>query len=268
MTSGHDAYIADRYHQECLALLIPMLDDSTAVLDEALFATTVVLRLYEEISGRWITESRLLPRSVIQAKRNKVPFAGRDYESHLMGTHTFVRAVTSHQPSGIRHAALRVVLRQEVVVAFRSQRPIQMLQEYLRADKSLDDQADDWSSAFHIIVLCAEVLTCCYGDEPKTTDVWMRLADRARAWIDSKAVSFEPLLHRSQVDVTESAHVFPEIWLLNDCHGACLLSLPPQAWEAPTDCALPCHLWCAFACSQDGCPDVVLDLQLPRTNTI
>lgn len=51
MTSGYDAYIADRYHQECLALLIPMLDDSTAALDEALFATTVVLRLYEEMSG-------------------------------------------------------------------------------------------------------------------------------------------------------------------------------------------------------------------------
>ena len=51
MTSSYDAFIADRYHQECLALLIPMLDDNTAVLDEALFATTVVLRLYEEMSG-------------------------------------------------------------------------------------------------------------------------------------------------------------------------------------------------------------------------
>ena len=143
-----------------------------------------------------------------------------------MGTHTFVRAVTSHQqPSGIRHAALRVVLRQEVVVAFRSQRPIEMLREYLEADRSLDGRVDDWSSAFHIIVLCAEVLTCCYGDEPKSVDVWTRLAQRAQTWVDSKAVSFEPLLYRGKPADgrlnDESPRVFPEIWLLNDCHGSC-----------------------------------------------
>lgn len=52
MTDGFDAYVADRYHRECLALLIPILDDSSAALDEALYAATVILRLYEEISGK------------------------------------------------------------------------------------------------------------------------------------------------------------------------------------------------------------------------
>lgn len=53
MTSGFDGYVADRYHRECLSLLIPLLDDSSAALDEALYAATVILRLYEEISGKY-----------------------------------------------------------------------------------------------------------------------------------------------------------------------------------------------------------------------
>lgn len=63
MTSNHDAYTAEMYHRECLALLIPVLNDSTAALDEALFASTVILRLYEEMSGMLPLEHFLPPRS-------------------------------------------------------------------------------------------------------------------------------------------------------------------------------------------------------------
>lgn len=52
LTSGYDSYQADQYHRECLALLIPMLNDRSTLLDEAICAATVILRLYEEISGK------------------------------------------------------------------------------------------------------------------------------------------------------------------------------------------------------------------------
>lgn len=102
-----------------------------------------------------------------------------------------------------------------------------MLQQYLEADRSLDNRADDWSSAFHIIVLCAEILTCCYGDEPKAVNAWSQLAQRVQAWMDTKAISFEPLLSESTANKTSNdsqTRVFPEIWLLNDCHGSFLFS--------------------------------------------
>jgi hypothetical protein len=51
VTKGYDIDEADRYHRECLGLLIPILDDSSAALSEALYAATVILRLFEEISG-------------------------------------------------------------------------------------------------------------------------------------------------------------------------------------------------------------------------
>jgi hypothetical protein len=51
MTSGFDPYLADKYHRECLALLIDIVGDNSALLDDALCAATVILRLFEEISG-------------------------------------------------------------------------------------------------------------------------------------------------------------------------------------------------------------------------
>lgn len=132
-----------------------------------------------------------------------------------MGTHTFMRA-PENQPSGIREAAFRVVLRQEIVFAFKTQSPLQLLPEYVLVDRSMD-KSDDWTLAFHIIVLCAEVLGYCYGDDPNPPGAWDDLAERARCWMGSKSASFEPL-YCVPARTTES-QVFPEIWLLNDCHG-------------------------------------------------
>ncbi|OAA57594.1 Zn(2)-C6 fungal-type DNA-binding domain protein [Niveomyces insectorum RCEF 264] len=192
-TGGQGAVMADNYHRTCLELLIPLLNDTDAALDERLYAATVILRLYEEIMGL-------------------------DMENHLMGTHTFVRLQEYAQSSAIRQAVFRVVLRQEIVIAFRSQRPVQLLREYIRADRSLDQTstADDWTRAFHSFVLCAEVLTYCYGDVPKTPQSWDDLAWRAQKWLDTLPVSYAPLLYR---DPGQDG-VFPTVMLLNDCHVA------------------------------------------------
>lgn len=145
-----------------------------------------------------------------------VPLVGQDTQSHLMGTHMFVRAQEYHELSGMRQAAFRVVLRQEIVVAFRSQKPVQLLREYVEVDRAMNGQ-DDWTLAFHAIVLCAEILNYCYGEQPRTVEEWDEYERRARDWMASRSASFKPL-HRIQP--RSSVHqVFPEIWLLNDCHG-------------------------------------------------
>lgn len=51
-TTQFDSFVADHYHQECLQTLIPILGESTAVLDDALLAALVVLRLLEEMDGK------------------------------------------------------------------------------------------------------------------------------------------------------------------------------------------------------------------------
>lgn len=152
----------------------------------------------------------------VVANERVVPLVGQDMQSHLMGTHTFVRAQEYHQLSGIRQATFRVVLRQEIVVAFRTQTPVQLLREYVQVDRSMD-RTDDWTLAFHIIVLCAEILTYCYGNSSKTAEVWDDLAGKAQAWMNSKSASFKPI-YRVPSRMSET-QVFPQIWLLNDCHG-------------------------------------------------
>lgn len=51
LTSSFDKSISDRYYQKCLATLRPMLNDEAALVDENLFAATVILRNLEEING-------------------------------------------------------------------------------------------------------------------------------------------------------------------------------------------------------------------------
>jgi hypothetical protein len=46
-----DPSIAEKYHQECLKHLIPMLSDGAALMDENLLAATVILRFFEEVQG-------------------------------------------------------------------------------------------------------------------------------------------------------------------------------------------------------------------------
>jgi hypothetical protein len=46
-----DPLASNRYHQECLKHLIPMLDHMDTVSDENLFAATIILRVLEEMEG-------------------------------------------------------------------------------------------------------------------------------------------------------------------------------------------------------------------------
>lgn len=48
-----DEYLADRYNDACLQVLIPTLASDTAVEDDDLLATLCLLRLLEEIDGKW-----------------------------------------------------------------------------------------------------------------------------------------------------------------------------------------------------------------------
>ncbi|KAE9573948.1 hypothetical protein CGMCC3_g9951 [Colletotrichum fructicola] len=195
LTTGYDSYIGDRYHRECLFLLIPMLDDRRTLLDESICAATVILRLYEELS---------------------VPLLGQDTRSHLLGTHLFVLA-QEYQTSGIRRAAFLVALRQEINVAFSTRKPTQLLTKCL-GFRSVAELKNDWDWTIYIIVLCAELLNHCYcSPRDESAQSWTELSARAEDWLEKKPISFEPLQCRER---NGSDRVFPDIWFLNDCHVA------------------------------------------------
>lgn len=50
-TTDFDPLASNRYHDECLRYLIPMLNHASTVSDENLFAATIILRMLEEMDG-------------------------------------------------------------------------------------------------------------------------------------------------------------------------------------------------------------------------
>ena len=49
--SDLDSYEAVRYHDRCLGLMVPMLDDPERIKDDNLLMTTVILHLYEDLDS-------------------------------------------------------------------------------------------------------------------------------------------------------------------------------------------------------------------------
>lgn len=50
-TSEFDPLASNRYHNECLKYLTPMLNHASTLSDENLFAATIILRMLEEMEG-------------------------------------------------------------------------------------------------------------------------------------------------------------------------------------------------------------------------
>ncbi|TKA76956.1 hypothetical protein B0A49_01731 [Cryomyces minteri] len=173
------------------AYLIPMLDDTAAILDENLLASTVILRFLEEI---------------------EVPISGADTQSHLLGTHVFISAQErSTVGGGLRQAAFWVGLRQEIYVAFVNQRSILPALEHCNIDRSFEP-ADDCTWSNRMIVHCADVIRYCFGDGEQTTSHYTKLLDYCMEWHAFKPPSFSPIFFRDW----DTTNVFPEIWLLGD----------------------------------------------------
>lgn len=190
----YDPLISNKYHQECLKHLIPMLDDSAAILDENLFASTIILRHLEEI---------------------EVPLSGQspsDKSSHLLGAHALIsaqeRATTS---GGLREAAFWTGLRQEIYVAFVNQRSIMPSLDNWNIDRSFD-AADDFTWSRRMVVICSDTLQYCFGDNDSSTAIYNWLVESASKWHDSKPASFTPIYYREADD----ERVFPDIWYVGD----------------------------------------------------
>ena len=190
----YDPLISNKYHQECLKHLIPMLDDSAAILDENLLASTIILRHLEEI---------------------EVPLSGQspsDQQSHLLGAHALITAQErATVAGGLRQAAFWVGLRQEIYVAFVNQRSIMPALEHCNFDRSFEAAADHvW--ACRMVVLCADAIRYCFGDGDPSNTTYNWLAESVAQWNSCKPASFTPIFYKEPDD----DNIFPDIWFLSD----------------------------------------------------
>lgn len=192
----YDPLVSNRYHQECLKYVIPVLDDSSAILDENLLASTIILRHLEEI---------------------EVPLSGQspgDRQSHLLGSHAFIKAQKyGIMSKGLRQSAFWVGLRQEIYVAFVNQRAIEAAFEdsVIDIDRSCEPAEDHiWSC--RIVALCADVICFSFGPDEQLASTYSKLSDAVEQWHSSKPSSFTPVYHKE----ADTTGIFPEVWFLSD----------------------------------------------------
>ncbi|KAI1306156.1 hypothetical protein F5Y03DRAFT_142852 [Xylaria venustula] len=192
-TTDFDPLASNRYHDECLKHLIPMMNHSSAVADENLFAATIILRMLEEMDGS---------------------LTGQDNYSHLLGIHVFVNAGDQYMmPGSLSAAAFWVGLRQEIYIAILTQQCVKLNLDDFIVDRSLEP-ADDYTWSNRAIVLLADVLNSCFGDNPLTIPRWSALNDAVESWTRARPPSFNPFFYKKGT----GAGAFPEIWHGSSCH--------------------------------------------------
>ncbi len=218
-----DRHTPDRYQQECLRLLIPALASQNSFLDDKLFAATVLLRFFHEMTG-------IIHSSAVKANLLNLiePVDEPDLSAHVLGSHILMSARerarvycdTMTSPS-LRSATLNVELRQEIHIGFLTNRPPPAsLIRYCNIDRSLDP-ASDWIWAWRVIAHAADILAYCNGESPKTTPMWRELWDSLDTWQRHLPPSFLPILEESACP--ENGKYLPDIWFANDCHGMGIL---------------------------------------------
>ncbi|KAI0109325.1 hypothetical protein F4776DRAFT_657291 [Hypoxylon sp. NC0597] len=192
-TTNFDPLASNRYHDECLRYLIPMLDHASTVSDENLFAATIILRMLEEMD---------------------VPTTGQDNYSHLLGIHAFVNVGDQYMvPGSLSAASFWVGLRQEIYIAVITQQPVKVSLNHFVVDRSFEP-ADDYTWSNRAIVLIADVLNFCFGENSFTVGRWNALDEACKKWSATRPPSFNPFFYREPT----ASIAFPEIWHGSSCH--------------------------------------------------
>ncbi|KAF2405011.1 hypothetical protein EJ06DRAFT_468410, partial [Trichodelitschia bisporula] len=188
-------YLAERYYDECLNELIPLLSDSASVQDENLLAATIILRFYEEMES---------------------PTSSPGLQSHhLTGAQAFISAREGNaHGSGLGQAAFWVGLRMELFFAISNSCPVLSTIDLSAIECSLDP-ADDCTWANRMVRHCAEALRYCFSDGTHQVADYHQMVQYCTEWMKHKPWSFTPLYYRAP----DSENSFPIVRVLSDAVG-------------------------------------------------
>ncbi|KAI0376916.1 hypothetical protein F5Y04DRAFT_195997 [Hypomontagnella monticulosa] len=192
-TADIDPYASNMYSDECLKELIPLLNDTSKVYDENLFAAAVILRMLEEMD---------------------VPTTGKDDRNHIPGIQAFAKVEYHYMKPGTLHtAAFWVGLRQEIYIAIILQQPVDLSLDHAVVDRTLEP-ADDFTWSNRAVVLLADVLNFCFRGNGRHLDRWEALDGACQGWSVTRPQSFNPFYFGER-----TAHKpFPEIFHTSSCH--------------------------------------------------
>ncbi|KAF5695076.1 ARCA-like protein [Fusarium denticulatum] len=188
------ARYGEEYHEKCISLLLPMLNDSESITDGAFLACSTILRWCEELSA---------------------PIHGRDDARHLLGGYASVaESFRQDLPwEGFRRAALWIHLRQDIFNAVINQRVPRTNVNRLRIDRSCSP-ADETTWAKRVLCLEAKVVEYCFGHEGSPIQNYETLEARLEDWDRQKPQTFTPVFYQER-DPSQGLS-FPNVSVLLD----------------------------------------------------
>jgi hypothetical protein len=192
--SGIDPTLADAYHAECVNQMIPQLHDEAGVQDEALLASTVLLRMYEIMKG----------------------MGEKDHQYHLWGASSLVSIQKINvNTRNLRHTAFWAFLRQDVTIALATNQPTKLDLESCGVELEFTEVDDDiWTN--RMTFLLAKTVNFCFGPIQKTMEGWTALKGEVDLWKERAPASFKPFYTQPHGVHGEP---FPAIWLLFPWHS-------------------------------------------------
>ncbi|TVY68577.1 hypothetical protein Focb16_v002567 [Fusarium oxysporum f. sp. cubense] len=194
------ARYGEEYHEKCISLLLPMLNDSESITDGAFLACSTILRWYEELSA---------------------PIHGRDDARHLLGGYASVaESFRQDLPwEGFRQAALWIHLRQDIFNAVINQRVPRTNVNRLGIDRS-SSPTDETTWAKRVLCLEAEVVEYCFSHEGSSIQRYTSLEVRLEDWDRQKPQTFTPVFYQER-DPSQGVS-FPIVSVLLD---SCVFAL-------------------------------------------
>lgn len=194
-TSTFDARISDSYLETCLQSLIPALNDSDAVGDDAIFAAVILLRFLEEMN---------------------IPLLGSDPQDHRLGTQAIIAAsqfISLTPIHGLRRACYWAAFRQEFSCSMLTCKPIQW-----KVPESIGnlEPADDFTWALRAVEQCGRVLEHIFSEQKLlNTSSYATLMEEIECWQKYRPVSFDPMFVSEKSVVGRSIAC---IYLQGECH--------------------------------------------------
>lgn len=230
-TFSPNSYV--KYDQECVININRWYENTKNIVDEDIFATMVIMRVFAELKGElgphWenllgVSYLTYLPSAA------KDDGSGRLNEYFLSGLQLFaVKSKDQLNHGSLGAAAFWVGLRQEIYNAVANRTQVGMLQMGnvpSLVDRSLKP-ADDFTWANRAVVHCADVINFCFAKEQGTFEEWDELMKWNRRWSSEAALSFTPIYLGDEVDEANRRVPFPAIGYIQRCHGEliCLVVL-------------------------------------------
>ncbi|KAI0908584.1 hypothetical protein F4823DRAFT_598290 [Ustulina deusta] len=207
---GEEYCNSNEYERECLGLMIPMFNDKDFMQEpvDGLLVSALLLRCLEEMTR---TDDH---RSAV---------------THTVSASLLLRITQNNSdPSDLSNAAMAVALRQEIYIANRVKRPIELDGRNCGIDESLTP-APDFIWTFRIMSHAARVTNYAYGSDPRSQTLWDQFWAYLEDWDRARPPSFSPLNQfnrESSLDAlspgnhnlsADGTRIFPEIYFLSDC---------------------------------------------------